>query len=378
MIVEEDNLLRAAWRLGRIVEIKEGNDGEIRVAKVKMGNGRELIRPINFLHPLECTNGEEREASPKNIDEINDSDHNPNDENKKQKYNLRPKRATKYVFYLIATIFYFLIIPITSIFAKCELKCTTEGIAVAISKDIEKTLICCDYMDCFQNKNLSQREFKFSDEILKSNYTCELNCIKTNTSEYFESPSSGIQCHPIKNSLTTELNTANNQLLTILISISIGIVALITILLIFFRKKLAKKYRYWQIGRAVRRGMQNIESERRTNMANEPNIPLYDIPSTSQGRVNFNEQRAPHIGIVKHSIHSANVVSIILAGLFVAGEGLPCVNFDKNENFVVDADQCTNFGTIVYINKNNANYCDRKIMCPNGKHLILDPINGKE
>ncbi|XP_052739788.1 uncharacterized protein LOC128198408 [Bicyclus anynana] len=44
---------RAHWKVGRIVELIKGSDGEIRVAKVKLPNGDTLTRSIGHLFPLE-------------------------------------------------------------------------------------------------------------------------------------------------------------------------------------------------------------------------------------------------------------------------------------------------------------------------------------
>uniref|UniRef100_A0AC34G049 Integrase catalytic domain-containing protein n=1 Tax=Panagrolaimus sp. ES5 TaxID=591445 RepID=A0AC34G049_9BILA len=55
VLIEEEELVpRGTWRLGKIVEVKESSDGEIRQASVKVGNGKILNRSPSHLYPLEA------------------------------------------------------------------------------------------------------------------------------------------------------------------------------------------------------------------------------------------------------------------------------------------------------------------------------------
>ncbi len=47
---------RGSWKLGRICELIQSADGQIRVAKVRIGNGKIFKRPLNMLYPIEVTN----------------------------------------------------------------------------------------------------------------------------------------------------------------------------------------------------------------------------------------------------------------------------------------------------------------------------------
>jgi len=53
VLIKEDNNFRGFWKLGRIVELNEGKDGNIRSAEVKLPNNNILKKPINSLYPLE-------------------------------------------------------------------------------------------------------------------------------------------------------------------------------------------------------------------------------------------------------------------------------------------------------------------------------------
>ncbi|XP_015120372.1 uncharacterized protein LOC107043390 [Diachasma alloeum] len=57
VFVGNDNKKRLTWPLGRVDQLFPGKDGEIRVVKVKTGDGC-LIRPIQRLYPLEMSSVE--------------------------------------------------------------------------------------------------------------------------------------------------------------------------------------------------------------------------------------------------------------------------------------------------------------------------------
>ena len=54
IIINDDKLPRHQWRLGRIIELIKGRDGEIRAVKLLVGKSRSVIdRPINLVYPIE-------------------------------------------------------------------------------------------------------------------------------------------------------------------------------------------------------------------------------------------------------------------------------------------------------------------------------------
>ena len=57
VIVHDEHLPCLLWKLGKIEALREGQDGNVRAATVKIGNadGRQVIlnRPIQLLYPLE-------------------------------------------------------------------------------------------------------------------------------------------------------------------------------------------------------------------------------------------------------------------------------------------------------------------------------------
>ena len=54
VIINESNVPRSYWPLGRIIDVFPGRDGVVRTVKVKTPNN-ELIRPANKLHLLEAS-----------------------------------------------------------------------------------------------------------------------------------------------------------------------------------------------------------------------------------------------------------------------------------------------------------------------------------
>lgn len=52
-LIKED-LPRGAWRMGRIKELIQSRDGQVRSAKILLSNNKVIGRPINLLFPIEC------------------------------------------------------------------------------------------------------------------------------------------------------------------------------------------------------------------------------------------------------------------------------------------------------------------------------------
>ena len=55
MVLIKDNLPRGSWKISKIIALNEGNDGQIRSAKIMLPNGKATIRAINHLYPLETS-----------------------------------------------------------------------------------------------------------------------------------------------------------------------------------------------------------------------------------------------------------------------------------------------------------------------------------
>ena len=64
--IKEDSP-RGKWRMGKLEELIQSNDTEIRAAKVRMSNGNLLKRPLNLLYPMELAESTETEQ-PKDIE----------------------------------------------------------------------------------------------------------------------------------------------------------------------------------------------------------------------------------------------------------------------------------------------------------------------
>uniref|UniRef100_A0A914WWH6 Integrase catalytic domain-containing protein n=1 Tax=Plectus sambesii TaxID=2011161 RepID=A0A914WWH6_9BILA len=55
VLIKEEGTPRGIWKLGKIIELKKGRDGETRSAKVILPNKTIINRPINLLYPLEIS-----------------------------------------------------------------------------------------------------------------------------------------------------------------------------------------------------------------------------------------------------------------------------------------------------------------------------------
>ena len=58
----KDDLPRGAWRMGRIKELVNSSDGEVRPAKTVLPNNKVICRPLNLLFPIECPTTEAKES----------------------------------------------------------------------------------------------------------------------------------------------------------------------------------------------------------------------------------------------------------------------------------------------------------------------------
>lgn len=69
VLIEEENVKRSEWKMGKVLKIYPGRDGVARVAKVKTKIG-ELVRPLQRLYPMEV---ETTDALNKNKQRLNSS-----------------------------------------------------------------------------------------------------------------------------------------------------------------------------------------------------------------------------------------------------------------------------------------------------------------
>ena len=70
VVIHEDNVKRALWKLGRVVDLIKGKDGVIRGAKVKTNSryaGGVIDRPLQKLFPLEMGRGDEENENSGNV-----------------------------------------------------------------------------------------------------------------------------------------------------------------------------------------------------------------------------------------------------------------------------------------------------------------------
>ena len=54
-----ENMRRGSWKLGKIIDLIIGSDGQVRSAKVRLASKTILHRALNQLCPLECSIDEE-------------------------------------------------------------------------------------------------------------------------------------------------------------------------------------------------------------------------------------------------------------------------------------------------------------------------------
>ena len=68
VVIGEDVVPRHRWRLGIVAELIKSNDVLVRVAKVKVGKTRNVIRrPVNCLYPAEVRTAEQLHCNIRNV-----------------------------------------------------------------------------------------------------------------------------------------------------------------------------------------------------------------------------------------------------------------------------------------------------------------------
>ena len=67
----KDDLPRGTWRMGRIKELVNSRDGEVRSAEIVLPNNKVIGRPLNLLFPIECPTTKAKESL-QSYDDVND------------------------------------------------------------------------------------------------------------------------------------------------------------------------------------------------------------------------------------------------------------------------------------------------------------------
>ena len=56
VIIKEDNIPRAVWKLGNVERVVKGSDGYVCTAQIRLPSNKCVLRAINHLYPLEVPN----------------------------------------------------------------------------------------------------------------------------------------------------------------------------------------------------------------------------------------------------------------------------------------------------------------------------------
>ena len=416
VLLEEESKSRADWKVARIVETKSSRDNEIRTARVQMPNGHILVRPINQLYPLEIRDENKKEVDvdvqdveeatqEQTVEEISSADEEVPKECQQEKrlgterYNLRDQPRKKKIFsFFIMGLVSALLTCSQLISARtndsCALRCTSNGIAAAVGSNISKFLICCDFADCIREDDMKRKVFRLPPHLVKEkqSYECEIICYQRDEEELFiPVNSTGIMYGMTKEEpRKTEKTESNLWGLWALLAVS----ALLIVCSVFFIRRCTT-------GRARRPRSQRID-RRREEDASELNQMALQIPSSetaqsyitvptlypstsqtgnlveiklhSQPKVEQKQQRNKAHQRKKLSPWLSKVISIIgLVTLVAACSGLPCIDFRPDKFSKVDSDDCVREGYVIYTEDATSQYCERRIRCPEGRHLKHNP-----
>ena len=55
IVIVKDDTPRGSWKLAKIIQLNMSRDGLVRSAVVQLGSGRNVVRPLCLLYPLECS-----------------------------------------------------------------------------------------------------------------------------------------------------------------------------------------------------------------------------------------------------------------------------------------------------------------------------------
>ena len=264
VVLVEDNMRpRNLWTVARILELQ--GKGAVRNAKLAMPNGRVLSRPINRLYPLEVNRTMESEPpstiavpAPSEQDAVSTANEiaTPHIEPDITHINIaetpitvddapaptddlipapvrrprgRPRRPVNptppthqmntrgkasAIAAIAATLICVMLLP-TTLATKCGASCENSGIRLDISPDVQKILICCDGMNCFHAPNTSQLDYAVPDNLLRTNFTCDLSCWTESANHTHDFPSTGVNCSANTEQPTPNSGTTWRWLLTI-------------------------------------------------------------------------------------------------------------------------------------------------------------------
>ena len=69
VLVKDDNMARSRWKLGKILHLRAGLDGEVQSAEILLPNHMVITRVVNFLYPLELPTFQEENIHNQERDE---------------------------------------------------------------------------------------------------------------------------------------------------------------------------------------------------------------------------------------------------------------------------------------------------------------------
>ena len=58
VLIKDVDRPRSCWKIGRIAQLHQSTDGEVRSVTLSMPSGSSMNRPVSHLYPLECSSGE--------------------------------------------------------------------------------------------------------------------------------------------------------------------------------------------------------------------------------------------------------------------------------------------------------------------------------
>ena len=82
IVIVKDDTPRGSWKLAKIVQLNMSRDGLVRSAVVQLGSGRNLVRPLCLLYPLECSDNSSDSITSEHNDAMRDDEfsHYPTDD----------------------------------------------------------------------------------------------------------------------------------------------------------------------------------------------------------------------------------------------------------------------------------------------------------
>uniref|UniRef100_A0A914EKC3 Integrase catalytic domain-containing protein n=1 Tax=Acrobeloides nanus TaxID=290746 RepID=A0A914EKC3_9BILA len=180
VILYEECAPRAEWKLGRVSELKQSSDGEIRAVKVRTPNGKELERPVNLIYPLEIVNeiaDKDSSETTENASKLNNHELEKPEEDKEVKERqqqaidpyrakLRPRNQAKFSTMVNHMNFFFFIMSICGLFCITRaqdfhlvaVNCVPYGINLVIATEVTQIKAFVKPI-CLDKRNPSSLEF---------------------------------------------------------------------------------------------------------------------------------------------------------------------------------------------------------------------------